>query len=493
MEDTRLLEESSERLKAILDGIGEGISIIDEDLKIIWVNSIIEKWAGSLDDLKGKYCYKAYQKRDEPCENCPTLKAFKTKKIQKARQFAIDNKGNIKYFEFTSSPMLDEDGRIQAVIELAVDLTEKIQLEHKLKETKDRLQAIFDGIGDGVSVVDRNYQILRVNRAILKMFNKRDYLDLIGKKCFMEYHKEEVVCESCPVEKTFSSGEPSHITKAYQEHDKGKIVLDIYSFPIKDDEGEVMQVIEYIKDVTNSVKLEDQLLYQERLAATGELAAGIAHEIRNPLGNISASTQFVLSKYKLNEVLRKHLKIVLKNAQNANRIIKDLLDFAKPNEVSFKMSSVSSVVESVCNLVKVRCIKQRVRLAKRISRRLPSLLLDKKQLEEAFLNFMLNSIDAMPEGGRLTITVYPDSENNEIVVNFSDTGCGISPENLNKLFQPFFTTKADGVGLGLYLARQVIGYHKGKVNIESKIGEGTKVIVRLAIQRERGGGGGENK
>jgi PAS domain S-box-containing protein len=485
MEEIKLIDESTKELKAILEGIGEGISIIDEDLKIVWVNPLIERWAGHLDDLKGKNCYKAYQKKDQPCENCPTLKTFKTRKIQKARQHAYDTKGDIKYFEFITAPMFDEDGRMQAVVELAVDLTDKIKLEHKLKETKDRLQAIFDGIGDGVSVIDREYQILRINRAILEMFKKRDFSELLGKKCFIEYHKKEVICENCPVEKTFQIGEPAHITKAYEGPDKRKIVLDISSFPIKDEEGEVIQVVEYIKDVTNSVKLEDQLLCQERLAATGELAAGIAHEIRNPLGNISASAQFVLSKYKLNEILKKHLKIILKNAQSANRIIKDLLDFAKPNEVSFKIGSCLEVIESVCNLVKAKCAKQHVRLVKRISRRLPLILMDKKQLEEAFLNFILNSIDAMPEGGRLTITVYPDSENNEIILNFMDTGCGISPENLPELFQPFFTTKDDGVGLGLYLARQVIGYHKGKVNIESKLGEGTKVIVRLAIQRER--------
>ncbi|MDP3732591.1 MAG: PAS domain-containing protein, partial [Candidatus Omnitrophota bacterium] len=444
MEETKLLDQSGQELKAILDGIGEGISIIDEDLKIVWVNPIIEKWAGPFDDLKGKNCFKAYQKRDAPCEDCPALKTFKTRKIQKARQHAYDIKGNLKYFEFTSAPMLDEDGGIQAVIELAVDLTDKIQLEHRLKETKDRLQAVFDGIGDGISVIDKDYQILRVNKAILKLFNKRDFLDLIGKKCFLEYHKKESVCENCPVGKTFETDEPSRITKVYQGQDKGKIVLDIYSFPIKDDEGKVIQVIEYIKDVTNSVKLEDQLLCQERLAATGELAAGIAHEIRNPLGNISASAQFVLNKYKLNEVLRRHLKIILKNSQNANRIIKDLLDFAKPSEISFKSANLASIIDSACNLVKARCAKQHVRLVKRISRRAPQILMDKKRLEEAFLNFILNSIDSMPEGGRLTITAYPDSENNEIVANFSDTGCGISPENLTKLFQPFFTTKSDG-------------------------------------------------
>jgi signal transduction histidine kinase len=93
----------------------------------------------------------------------------------------------------------------------------------------------------------------------------------------------------------------------------------------------------------------------------------------------------------------------------------------------------------------------------------------------------------MPEGGRLAITAYPNSENNEVVINFLDTGCGISSENSNRLFQPFFTTKNDGVGLGLYLARQVISHHKGKIGIESKVGQGTKVIVKLPISRAKEG------
>lgn len=481
MEETKLINETSQELKAILDAIGEGISIIDEDLKIIWVNPIIEQWTEPLEDLKGRYCYKVYQKRDTPCENCPTIKTFKSGKVEKARQFGYDNQGNIKYFEFTSAPMTDESGRTIAVVELAVDLTEKIELEHKLREAKDRLQAIFDNIGDGISVVDKNYQILRVNRGVLEMFNKKDFLDLIGKKCFAEYHNNEGACDNCPAQKTFEEGKPYHITRIYHGIDKGRMILDISTFPIKDDEGKVIQVIEYMKNVTDIVKLEDQLLYQERLAGIGELAAGIAHEIRNPLGNIVASAQFCLSKYRLHELARKHLRIILKNSESANRIVKDLLDFAKPTEVSFKLNHIGEVIDSACNLVKTRCSKQRVRLTRRWSRRLPQILLDEKRLEESFLNFILNALDAMPDGGRFAITAYSDSSNNEVVVSFSDTGCGISPENLNKIFNPFFTTKESGVGLGLCLAQQVIGYHKGTINIASKVGEGTELVVRLPI------------
>jgi PAS domain S-box-containing protein len=486
MDGTKIINVSGQLSRAILDAIGEGVSVIDKDMKIVWVNPVIEKWAGPLEDIKEKNCYKVYQKRDTPCENCPAVKTFKTGKIERSRQYAYDTVGNIRYFEFISAPMPDEEGRNTAVVELAVDVTEKAGLEHKLKEAKNRLQTIFDNINDGISVIDRNYQILRVNRGVLKMFNKEDFSNLIGRHCFREYHKNEAICENCPAEKTFEDGNVHSMIKICRGINNPGMVLDISTFPIKDDNGKVIHVIEHIKNVSETVKFEDRLFYQERLAGIGELASGIAHEIRNPLGNIVASTQFCLSKYDIHELARKHLRIVLKNAENANRIIKDLLDFARPREISFQLARINEVIDSACNLVKTRCLKKRVRLTKRLSRRLPEILLDEKRLEEVFLNFILNALDAMPDGGRMVITSYPDSQNNEIVVTFSDTGEGIPPENLDKILNPFFTTKENGIGLGLCLAQQVITYHKGKLYIESKSGYGTEIIVKLPILRETG-------
>ena len=352
MAKLEIKKEIGQKLRdVILDAIGEGISIIDEDMKILWVNPIIEQWAGKLEDIKGKNCYKVYQKRDTPCENCPTIKTFKTGKIEKARQFAYDTEGNRKYFEFTTAPMEDERGRtIIAVVEIAVDLTEKIELEHRLKETKNRLHTILDNIGDGISVIDENYQILRVNQGILGLFVKRDFSELLGKKCFTEYYKNEGICDNCPAQKTFENAQPHHVTKIYSRTGNGRLVLEISTFPIKDEDGKVVQVLEHIKNVTATVKLEDQLLYQERLTGIGELAAGIAHEIRNPLGNITAASQFCLSKYNYSELVRKHLKIILKNSENANRIVRDLLDFAKPREISFKIGNIGDVTRAACNL-----------------------------------------------------------------------------------------------------------------------------------------------
>ncbi|MBU0566430.1 PAS domain-containing protein, partial [bacterium] len=127
------LEEIFQGFKdAILESIGEGISIIGKDMKIVWANPVIEKWAGRLEDIKKRYCYQVYQKRDDLCQNCPSVKTLRTGKTEKARQYGYDTRGKIKYFEFISAPIRDEQGEIIAVVELATDLTEKIELEHKL-------------------------------------------------------------------------------------------------------------------------------------------------------------------------------------------------------------------------------------------------------------------------------------------------------------------------------------------------------------------------
>jgi signal transduction histidine kinase len=217
----------------------------------------------------------------------------------------------------------------------------------------------------------------------------------------------------------------------------------------------------------------------EKLNEIEVLAAGIAHEIRNPIGNVKAAAQLCFKKYDPDERLRTYLKIIIKNTEKVNRVIKDLLNLAKPHKALFKRGSIDKVINNLCDLVKAKCSKQKVLLIKRSSRRLPEISLDERLLEEAFLNLILNALDAMPKGGRLAITTYYDYNAREIVISFIDSGSGISEDNQGRIFYPFFTTKKNGTGLGLSLALQIIELHKGKIHIESKLDYGTEVTVRL--------------
>ncbi|MBI4823601.1 MAG: hypothetical protein HY805_05145 [Nitrospirae bacterium] len=238
-----------------------------------------------------------------------------------------------------------------------------------------------------------------------------------------------------------------------------------------------IQTIERIKGTTS-------LMNPERLVRIRYLEAGIAHDIKNPVSNIKAVAQFCLNRYELDEPVRKSLKVIVKNSEMANRTVNVLLNLARPHETAFVPCSVNRVVHRAYNLVKMRCLKQGIRLSKRLHRKLPMVLLDENLLEEAFLNFILNAMDAVPRGGRLSITTYHDPKIAEVVVSFADSGCGIPKNNLKKIFTPFFTTKKDGTGLGLTLAKQIIELHSGSLYVESKPGYGTEVTVSLPLHTE---------
>jgi len=343
----------------------------------------------------------------------------------------------------------------------------------------ESLTAIFHSIEDGVSVINRNHEIVMANKGVLSIFGKEYLAENQDKKCFHEFLGREAICENCPAEQIFTRGLSSQFCKISRDTGVRRLVLYHHAFPIKDADGNVTHAVIWFKDVTHVAELEEQLISTERLAGLGMLAAAIAHEIRNPLGSIKATAQFCLSKYELQEGMKKHLKIILRSSDRMNRVVINLLNLAKPREASFTVGNIDKVVCSICGLVKAKCLKQRVRLTKRSTRRLPPILMDEKLLEEAFFNLTLNALEAMPKGGRLALMARYDHNSSEIAISFTDSGCGISENHMNKIFDPFFTTKKDGTGLGLSLARRIIELHKGSIHIHSKPDRGTEISVRL--------------
>ncbi len=238
--------------------------------------------------------------------------------------------------------------------------------------------------------------------------------------------------------------------------------------------------VKLTKEIQERKDLQKQLLRSERLAGVGELAAGIAHEIRNPLGNISSSAQICLSKFKHPKEVQQFLEIIQEESDKANSIIKGLLDFANPRDVKFKKGSLLKVLKNVVKRIDARCQEKNIVVTLNSNENIQNFLFDAKWLEQAFLNLAVNAINAMPEGGELKFNI--DLIMNSIRVKCTDTGHGISKKNLSKIFDPFFTTREDGVGLGLSLTYQIFEDHKGSIQIESKEKIGTEVIVEIPIQ-----------
>ena len=235
------------------------------------------------------------------------------------------------------------------------------------------------------------------------------------------------------------------------------------------------------KEISERKKIENQLIRSERLAGIGELAAGVAHEIRNPLGNISSSARYCLSKYKLSKQVKQYLEIIMEDSERANSIIKGLLDFASPRELALKTESIIEIVEGILNSVQARCLENNIKIIRDFTDNIPQISVDKKWLGRALLNLVVNAIQAMSQEGEIKISILNIPENDEIRIIILDTGSGISVKNLKRIFDPFFTTRADGVGLGLSLAHQIITDHNGTLYIESKLKQGTRVMINFPV------------
>jgi signal transduction histidine kinase len=228
-------------------------------------------------------------------------------------------------------------------------------------------------------------------------------------------------------------------------------------------------------------KSQNQLLRSERLASIGQLAASMAHEIRNPLGVIKNVSYYLnMTMGKSDEKVKKHLKILDQELVTSNKIITDLLDFSSGKEPTLKKSDLNTLIKKAVS----RANKPKnISLELKLGVKLPRLMADEDQLIRVFLNIIMNSIQAMPDGGSLKILSKKEGDN--FVIKFTDSGVGISDKELPMVFEPLFTTKAKGIGLGLALSKQLVKMHGGSIDAESGVGEGTTFIVRLPI-RDKG-------
>jgi signal transduction histidine kinase len=236
----------------------------------------------------------------------------------------------------------------------------------------------------------------------------------------------------------------------------------------------------YVQQLKES---QEQLIQAEKLTSLGQMAASIAHEINNPLAGVLVYTQ-LLSKKVAGDTLKAeealdYLSKMESEVSRCSRIIRNLLDFARQTEPTLRLVDIHQVIEQVLAMVGHQAQLQNVEIVKDFSPSLSKVMADFDQLQQIFTNLTLNAIQAMPDGGRLTIR--SSAVDGEVMIDIQDTGCGISKENMGKLFTPFFTTKAKGkgVGLGLAVVHGIIERHKGRIKVQSEVGKGTTFSVYL--------------
>ena len=233
-------------------------------------------------------------------------------------------------------------------------------------------------------------------------------------------------------------------------------------------------------------KREEQILQAQKLASLGMLISGVAHELGNPLNNITMLVESVLGYYDSipDEEKKQYLKEIDVQADRIKKIIQNLLDFARSQKPEFKECQPKEVVEKSIALVENQLHVSGIKLHKNFAPNLPSIYVDANQIQQVLVNLFTNAIQAMPNGGDLFIDVYPDESKGKIIIKIKDTGTGIKPEVLPHIFDPFFTTKGTkGTGLGLSVSYGIIKQHNGKISVHTEVGKGTTFIIELPIYR----------
>ncbi len=227
----------------------------------------------------------------------------------------------------------------------------------------------------------------------------------------------------------------------------------------------------------------DQLRHSERLASLGQLSAGIAHEIRNPLGSIQGAVEILSDGVPPGSPKLEFAQIAKREVANLHRLVGDILRFSKPAPPMRLPTGVGEIVEAACKLCADQARKQGIEFLRQEDSPVRNVLVDPEQLKQVLLNIFLNAIQAQPAGGRISIRMF--AERNEEVISIQDSGPGIEPENLNRIFDPFFTTKREGTGLGLSISYQLVRNNGGRIHVTSTPGQGTCFLISFPFSAQK--------
>ncbi|MCX6165021.1 MAG: cache domain-containing protein [Ignavibacteriae bacterium] len=229
-------------------------------------------------------------------------------------------------------------------------------------------------------------------------------------------------------------------------------------------------------------KIHGQLFRSEKLASIGKLAAGVAHEINNPLTGILTNASLLLEDLKDGDSQKDDVQVIVNETIRCREIVKRLLDFARQTKPQKSLTNINSLIDNIVLLVRNQTSFRNVNIERNLFDEIPEIMADKDQIQQVFINFVLNASDAMPNGGEIKISTRVIENGEYIEVRLNDTGLGISEENKHKIFDPFFTTKESGTGLGLSISYGIVEQHGGTINVESELGKGTTFIVLLPIK-----------
>lgn len=353
-----------------------------------------------------------------------------------------------------------------------------------LRAKSSELQAVFDSIADGVVIYDSSGHVQHRNHVCPRLFPRET---IVGSSCSRLFHPEHPESPaSCPVERALA-GESIQISFSTTADGAEPRYFDVTATPVEDLLGKNRALI-FLRDVTEKRLQELQLLQAEKMSSIGLLAAGVAHEINNPLTSVAGYAEALLRRFRdepgLQEdprldVFPKYLDVIIRESYRCKGIIDCLLSFSRKSDGSMEQVDVNLLLKEVLELVRHKSRYEKVEIREELQADLPLVHGDAAGLRQVFMNLLINAHQAIKGAG--TVEIATRSNESGVIIQVMDTGGGIRPDHLDHIWEPFFTTKSVGQGLGLGLAvtYNIIKKHGGEIHVESKHGKGSKFTVRL--------------
>ena len=477
-----------------------GMLTVDKNARITSFNRAAEQITGfKRDEVLNKQCCDVL--KSELCEEtCPIKEVLESGKPVFSYEIKITSKTGDKIpVNITTSPLRSSQNEMIGAIENFRDLTRHKGLWGKLRQERNRAQQYLDIAGVIIVAMDKTGIVTLINKKGCDVLGYEEE-EIVGKNWFDLCVPERLRKELKDVFNSLVSRqneiveyyENPILTKSGEER-----IIEWHNTILEDEKGQIIGTLSSGKDITLRKQTEEELIRSEKLASLGQLAASVAHEVNNPLAGILVYVKLLLKKYKDNELQAEWTETQLlkmeKELHRTTRIIKNLLDFARQSEPTMRPTDINKAVEAALLLVGHQINLENIKLEKKLDAQLPPVLADFDQIQQVLINIILNATQAMPNGGTLTIATsvaegikIGESTKKTVRIDIKDTGVGISKENLNNLFTPFFTTKekGKGVGLGLSVVHGIIGRHKGKIEVDSQPDVGTTFTIYLEVMDE---------
>jgi len=492
-----LLAQQLEEKDAIINGISDVLMLLEaKTYKILEVNQAFLKSYGlNREEILGKRCYEVTHHLNTPCHHansacpCPLESSVATGNFSYAEHIHQDHDGKTLYFEITTYPLKDADGQVSRIIHLSRDITMRKHLEEEVKKSENKYRFLFNYIPNPVFVLDvENLEIIDCNDRVTTVYglDKEELIKTSFMNLFEEWERERYASEL----------KTSNILNQVRQVNRNNQTFFV-NIHVSTSEYLGRQVLlACTSDITERLIAEQQLIQASKMTTLGEMATGIAHELNQPLSVIKTASSFLTKKVnKKEEITGEILKTLVEEINNhvdrASKVINHIREFGRKPEVVKEKIQVNDIINRALDIFSRQLKLREIEVVKELQAGLPPVLADSNRLEQVFINLLINARDAIEEkwqqpdhkckAKKIFLKTY--SKNGIIVIEVRDTGIGIPQSILNKIFEPFYTTKevGKGTGLGLSISYSIVQDYHGTIKAETEEGEGFNFIIKFPV------------